>query len=381
MPYIPRILEQAIRETLQHFCVLGLTGPRQSGKSTLLRQVFPEYEYLTFDDYRVLDFFGHDPEAFMAQHQNQVIFDEAQKAPLLFNYVKMAVDNDRQHYGKFILTGSSQFHLMEEITESLAGRIGLLSLLPMQFSEIPTGLQTKAFLRGAYPEIILQEFENVSAWYGAYLETYLTRDVQSLAHVGDLRDFRRCLNLLAANVGQILNMSNLAKDVGTSVTTIRRWISVLEASYILFLLPPYYQNLGKRIVKSPKVYFWDTGVVAYLLNLDSPLQPQNPFSGHLFENYVISEIHKQVKHSASHTELYYFRTSHGEEVDLLLSHTQKIEWIEIKQTSTLRMAFLDNIRKWMRAGDCGVLLYQGRTESLSPEVQAFRVQDYLLRHQ
>lgn len=379
MSYIPRVLEQAIQKMLQHFCVLGLTGPRQSGKSTLLRQVFPQYEYLTFDDYHTRDFFENDPAAFMAQHQNQVIFDEAQKVPMLFPYIKMAVDNDRQHYGKFILTGSSQFHLMEEITESLAGRIGLLSLLPLQFSEIPTVLRAKAFLRGAYPEIILQEFQNTHDWYGAYLETYLTRDVQSLAHVGDLRDFRRCLNLLAANVGQILNMSNLAKDVGTSVTTIRRWISVLEASYILFLLPPYYQNFGKRVIKSPKVYFWDTGLAAYLLNLDPPLQPQNPFSGHLFENYVVSEIHKQVKHSASRTELYFFRTNHGEEVDLLLSRPQGIEWIEIKQTATLRMTFLENVRKMMRAGDHGTLLYQGKTQALGDELHAFQVRNYLLR--
>lgn len=200
----------------------------------------------------------------METYKDKVIFDEAQKAPELFELVKIAVDKDRARSGKFVLTGSRQFSLLQKISESLAGRIGLLTLLPFQYAELPAQWQDEAIYRGSYPEIVQGAYVAANEWYSSYIETYIHKDLRDIKDIGNLRDFRRLLNLLAVNTGSMLNMSSFARDLGVSVPTIKTWISALEASYIVFLLPPYYQNFGKRIVKSPKIYFYDTGMVAYL---------------------------------------------------------------------------------------------------------------------
>jgi len=202
---------------------------------------------VTFDDFRIVALYHDDPNKFMRIYANKIIFDEVQKVPEIFNDIKIAIDTDRQTTGKFILTGSIQFNLLKNITESLAGRIGLLSLLPYQYAEIPNKLRYSSIYQGTYPELVNKNFEFVTDWYSSYLDTYITKDVNDLANIGDKRDFRRLISLLAANTSQLLNMSTYAKDLGVDVKTIKRWISVLEASYIIFLLPPYYQNFGKRI--------------------------------------------------------------------------------------------------------------------------------------
>ncbi len=208
----------------------------------------------------------------MSIYDHKVIFDEIQRVPKLFNYIKIAVDQDRATTGKFVLTGSSQLQFIQGISESLAGRIGLLSLLPYQLTEIPLSLHEESIYKGCYPELVNKQFALWQDWYSSYIDTYLKKDVSALAHVGDKREFQKLLRLLAVHTSHILNMSTYANDLGVDVKTIKRWISILEASYIIFLLPPYYQNFGKRISKNPKIYFYDTGLVAYLVGIDTHKQ-------------------------------------------------------------------------------------------------------------
>lgn len=380
MPYHHRQLESKLQQYLAHFSVIGLTGPRQSGKSTLLLHLLKDYQYVTFDDYQLLDFFYHDPEKFMRLYSHKVIFDEAQKAPELFNYIKIAVDKNRQSYGKFVLTGSTQFTLMQNITESLAGRIGLLSLLPYEITEIPKSLRKASIYQGGYPEIVNRKYHLSQDWFSAYLDTYITKDVSALAKIGDKRHFRRLIYLLAANTSQQLNLTRYSTDLGVDVKTIKRWISILEASYIIFLLPPYYRNFGKRIVKSPKIYFYDTGLVSYLTGIHSEsLFEQGPMAGSIFENYIVSEILKRETHRKSHAELFYIRTNHGAEVDLIIDYKTHKELIEIKSGETFRPAMADNLALFMEGKDQGYVLYRGKRFPFDEKVQVMNYQDYFLK--
>lgn len=336
MKYIPRIIENKFLEYLTIFPVIGLSGPRQSGKSTLIKHLLSnKYQYITFDDPTNVRLFIEDPEGFINNYSNKVIFDEAQKVPDLFNYIKIAVDEDRQNYGKFVITGSSQFSLFGKISESLAGRIGLLTLLPFQYSELPEIYRECAIYKGQYPELCIQQYLHTEAWYSSYVNTYLEKDVRSILNIGDLRDFSRLLHLLAIQTSQPLNMNSLATAISVSASTIKRWISVLEASFIVFLLSPYYENFGKRITKSPKLYFYDTGLVSYLTGIETEKQySQGPMAGSLFENYVISNIFKNIQHKKLNQQLYYYRTGHGVEIDLIVDQKQVKHFIEIKKSCT-----------------------------------------------
>ena len=378
MRYHHRVLETKLAEYLRHFSAVGLTGPRQSGKSTLLLHQLKDYQYVTFDDYRVMELYHDDPNKFMRIYSNKVIFDEVQKVPEIFSDIKIAIDADRHTPGKFILTGSSQFSLIKSITESLAGRIGLLSLLPYQYSEMPKDLRKQSIYQGAYPELVNNHYDFSADWYSSYLDTYLTKDVSELANIGDKRDFRRFLRLLAANASQLLNMSTYAKDIGVDVKTIKKWISVLEASYIIFLLPPYFKNLGKRIVKSPKIYFYDTGLVSYLTGVSTEESfEQGPMMGSLFENYVVSEVLKREVHNKTHAELYFYRTSNGEEIDLIIDRKQSLELIEIKASETFSPKMIREIEKLRDEASVGYLLYRGKTLRYLPEIHVMNYAEYL----
>ncbi len=378
MKYHHRILEVKLAEYLQHFSAVGLTGPRQSGKSTLLLHQLKDYHYVTFDDYRMTQLFYDDPNKFMRIYSNKIIFDEVQKVPELFNEIKIAIDADRQTAGKFILTGSSQFSLIKSINESLAGRIGLLSLLPYQLSEMPKGLRETSIYQGAYPELVNKHYEFSADWYSAYLDTYLTKDVSDLANIGDKRDFRRLLRLLAANTSQLLNMSTYAKDIGVDVKTIKKWISVLEASYIIFLLPPYYKNLGKRIVKSPKIYFYDTGLASYLTGINTvETFEHGPMTGPLFENYIVSEVLKREVHNKTHAELYFYRTSNDEEIDLIVDRKQTRELIEIKSGETFTPRMTKALEKFCDDQSTGYLLYRGKSMRYLSKIHVMNYEDYL----
>jgi predicted AAA+ superfamily ATPase len=378
MKYIKRIIEPIITRYAQLFPVVAITGPRQTGKSTTLINIFKDYKYVTFDDYKVIDFFTRDPEAFMELYNNKVIFDEAQKVPELFNYVKIAVDNDRSNYGKFILTGSSQFTFMTKISESLAGRIGLLSMLPFQFKELPNILKDDSIFKGGYPELVTRKYEGLNEWYESYINTYIEKDVRTLLNIGDLRDFRRLITLLAANTAQVLNMSKLSLELGVAVQTIKRWVSVLEASYIIFLLPTYYKNFGKRVRKLPKIYFYDTGLVSFLTGIkDEQIFENSSMSGSIFENYIVLEIYKKELANNTHSNLYYFRTSNQEEIDLIVDRKTHKELIEIKSSKSFKSKMISSIEKFLEPNDVGYLLFMGKEFQYKPNIKIWNYKDYL----
>ena len=377
--YIPRTAEKTLLKYLSAFPVVGLTGPRQSGKSTLLKELLKdEYKYVTFDSPTTVAEFRDDPERFMRINGDKVIFDEAQKAPEIFTYVKIAVDNDREKYGKFILSGSSQFTLMKKITESLAGRIGLLTLLPMQFSEIPLNLHEESIFKGGYPELVKRDYNFRNEWYQAYINTYLEKDLRSISDIGNIRDFFRLIKLLAARCSQMINFSELASELGVAVNTVKHWLSVLEASYIIFFLPPFFDNLGKRIVKSPKLYFYDTGLVSFLTGIDTEGQFENSLlTGPLFENYIVSEVKKIIEHKKLFFNLYYYRTAAGVEIDLIVDKNQSQEWIEIKTSETFQTKFINSIERTKSPEEIGKLVYRGLTKAGADGIGILNYKDFL----
>lgn len=381
MKYIPRIAESIVQTYLKEFSVVGITGPRQSGKSTMLNHLLrSRYRYVTFDDYRITEWFNNDPVGFMEEFSDKVVFDEVQIVPEIFRHIKLAVDRDRKRYGKFVLTGSSQFAFLKGVSESLAGRIGLLTLLPFQYAEIPKSQKKKSIAMGGYPELVLKKYARSTDWYSSYLDTYLTRDIRALSNIGDIRDFRRCISLLAARAGQILNMSEISRDIGVTVATIKKWISVLEASYIVFLIPPYYKNLGKRIIKSPKIYFYDTGLLSYLLGIESlKMFEQHQHYGYLFENYVIAEIAKKETHRKTHSELFYFRTNHGVEVDIVIDRRATLEYVEVKSASKFQPDMIRGIMTLLKEKEKACVLYRGKSFSYSNNIDVNYFGDYLLK--
>ena len=325
-----------------------LTGPRQSGKSTLLKTVFDTYEYVTFDKMSNVEFFNSDPEGFMSRYSNRVIFDEIQRVPDLFHAIKLAIDQDRDQNGKFILTGSSQFQMLKGITESLAGRAGNLSLLPFQYSEIPKAERDKQQIFGSYPELIIKKYSNVQEWFDSYIQNYLERDVRQISQLGNLRDFQKFISLLAARTGQEFNASSYASDIGVNYKTIQSWLSILEASYIVFSIESYFHNLGKRIIKRAKVYFWDTGLACFLTGIrQQAVLAQGPLGGPIFENYIISEIYKTILHQKKDQQLYYYRSGSGLEADLIIEDRklQKVTFVEIKLNQTAKPLMVKNIKQ------------------------------------
>lgn len=375
--YVPRLSAVTLQRYLKAFSAVGITGPRQSGKSTMLRHVLSDYTYVSFDDEQYISFFENDPIQFMRTYSNNVIFDEVQFVPKLFHAIKLAIDEDRQNYGKFVLTGSIQFSLTQNIAESLAGRIGLIQQLPFQYSEMPKSLRTESIYQGTYPELVMRKYTESQLWYAAYMDTYLTKDVRTMTNIGNIRDFRRLISLLAANTSNVLDMTNYARAIGVSLPTIKRWISILEASYIIFLLPAYHTNLSKRVIKRPKLYFYDTGLVSYLTGVSNyTLYNQGPMAGSLFENYLILEILKKLRHRADHADLYFMRTQDGAEIDLIIDRKTSRELIEIKKSLTFRPKMVSAIKQFALPTDQKILLYQGETIQHA-DLQIMHYADYL----
>lgn len=376
--YLKRATTKTLERYLKAFPVVGITGPRQSGKTTLLQHCLPHYQYVTFDHDLNIAMFEEDPTGFLSQYSHHVIFDEVQFVPKLFNAIKVAVDQDRLKYGRFVMTGSSQFSFLKNVSESLAGRIGLLTQLPLQFSEMPDHLRKTSIYQGGYPELVLRDYRDASLWYAAYFDTYLMKDVRALAQIGDIRDFRKLMQLLAANVSHLLDYSEYAKEIGVTVPTIKHWISVLEASYIIFLLPPYYKNFGKRITKSPKIYFYDTGMISYFTGIQSyELYNQGPLAGAIFENYMVSEIVKKIKHAASQTEIYYLRTQDKAEIDLIVDDKTKRDFIEIKKSETYTTKMSMTLKHFHEKNCRRIVLYNGETMQHG-ETHILHYSDYLL---
>ena len=337
---VQREIINAIKKLVDKYPIIALTGPRQSGKTTLLKAMFPDYRYVSLENPDVRYFAETDPKDFLKQYDKQVIFDEVQRVPHLFSYIQSIVD-DSKIMGQFIFSGSQNFHLMQNITQSLAGRVAIFRLFPFDIQELKNAklLQEEyapQLIKGFYPAIYDRNISPAD-FYPNYIETYIERDVSELVSIQDMSLFRKFLALCATRAGQILNMSNMANECGISTPTVKSWLSALENSYIIYLLQPYYKNFSKRIIKSPKLYFYDTGLLSNLLKINDISKISNQsIKGALFENMVISEYVKQINHkSMRHIDPWFWRDSHGNEVDLLLERSQHAEIVEIKSTGTV----------------------------------------------
>jgi uncharacterized protein len=350
MNYIERLIEPHLLEAARHFPVVLLTGPRQSGKSTTLRRLFSTHRYVTFDDPVVRARATDDPALFLADHPAPVIFDEIQYVPQLLPHIKMEVDRAPRK-AAYVLTGSQVFSLMAGVTESLAGRVAVHELLPFSFAELPyaTSLdEDEAFtsiIRGFFPGPAAQGIPP-ALFQASYIQTYLERDVRTMHAVGDLRAFQQLIEILAGNIGQVVNLTKIGGQCGVSHTTVRKWLSVLEASRVIWFLRPYAKNLRKRVVKSPKLYFTDTGMVAHILGESNPRALRNGvMGGPIFENMVIMDIVKRNVGLGSPWQAFFFRDNNRVEVDLILVRGHQHIPVEIKLTRTPTDHMIAGLRK------------------------------------
>ena len=336
---VNRIIADSINQIIGLYPVIAVTGPRQSGKTTLLKNMFSDYRYVSLENPDTRSFAEQDPNGFLALYNQKVIFDEVQNVPTLFSYIQTLVDESKM-MGQFILSGSQNFNLMKNITQSLAGRVALFKLLPFGFDELKLNNllapdYPSMIVRGCYPALYDRPIPT-STFYANYIETYIERDLTGLLQVKDIRLFRTFLKLCAARIGQQLNLTNLANEAGISVPTVKSWLSILESSYIVYQLAPFYNNFNKRLVKSTKLYFYDTGLVSFLLAIKNENSLyESEFKGALFENMVINEYLKQNYHHNLFKEFYYWRDSNGHEVDLMVSNDTNYDIVEIKATQTI----------------------------------------------
>ncbi|OJX38554.1 MAG: hypothetical protein BGO87_10590 [Flavobacteriia bacterium 40-80] len=334
-----------ILEMADKFPVLVFTGPRQSGKTTLSQLIFPEYRYVSLENPDNLEFAQNDPNGFLKIYDKYVIIDEAQNAPQLFSYIQQIVDESGVS-GHYILSGSQNYLMLEKITQSLAGRVYLMELLPLCFSEIETVKKQDAYtsiIYGGYPRIYDKHI-NPSDFYPSYIQTYIERDVRTMLHVQDLSLFRKFIDLCAIHSGQIFNANSISKAIGVDLKTVQRWLSILETSYIAFTLKPWHKNFSKRIVKSPKLYFYDTGLLSYLLGIEDPEELlTSVYKGSLFENYALVEIMKNHKNKGLNRNYYFWRDSNGNEIDLIIERGLKIQCVEMKASATVKSEFLKSL--------------------------------------
>lgn len=347
---IQRRITNIIETQISKFPVLAVTGPRQSGKTTLLKSLFTNYKYISLENPNTRAFATEDPIAFLKQYDKFVIIDEVQRVPSLFSYIQAKVDESGQ-MGQFILSGSQNFHLLNSITQSLAGRVALFKLLPLDFYELnaeqllePTYIQ--AAFKGFYPAIFDREIDPI-IYYSNYIQTYIEKDVTELLNIKDLKLFRTFISLCAGRAGQLVNYSALANECDISHNTAKAWLSLLESSYITFLLQPYHQNFNKRLIKTPKLYFYDTGLLNYLLGIRSADELlENRLKGNVFENMVVAEYQKRNHHQYLHHEYFFWQDSNGNEVDLLRKVSNGFSIAEIKSTETITAALFKEMDRF-----------------------------------
>ena len=346
--YVKREVQLEVVRLFSQYPVVTITGPRQSGKSTMCKALFPKLPYFSLEDIDHRTFASEDPRGFLKRCGKSAIIDEIQRVPELLSYIQTKVDETNNN-GQFILTGSRQFDLMEIITQSLAGRTALVRLLPFTLQEIKTFEDTKSksiydfIFRGFYPRIILEK-QLPSEAYAFYLNTYVERDVRQTVKIKNLRSFDVFLKLCAGRTGQLINYSEISNECGIDVKTVKSWLSVLEAGYIIKLISPYYKNLNKRLIKMPKLYFLDTGLACFLLGLrKSEHLISHPLFGALFETYIIGELLKNAYNHIKNDDLYFFRDNRGREIDVIHDNVTSIDILEIKSSSTFRTSFLKGL--------------------------------------
>jgi len=370
MPYHHVMITRDITEELvlsaAEYPVVTILGPRQSGKTTLTRMTFPDRPYFSLEDPDVRMAAEADPRGFLSQVEGGGVLDEIQRLPVLLSYIQGMVDKTRKRR-RFILTGSHQPQLHEAISQSLAGRTAMLALWPFSLREIRRYDSARApfdlICRGFFPRLHEEGLEP-RRFFNGYLQTYVERDVRALVQLRDLSLFQKFLTLLAGRVGQVLNLASLGNDVGASATTIRNWLSVLKASYIVFELPPFFENVQKRVIKSPKIYFTDVGLAAFLLGIHTAEQAsRDPLRGNLYENLVIADIVKSSLNRGIRPEIYFFRDSHGNEIDLLVREKGVLTPVEIKSAATFSTEFVKQLERFQTLGVKrvlpGAVLYNG----------------------
>lgn len=343
---IERTLASKIISLAQKFQVITLTGPRQSGKTTLVKATFPNLPYVSLEEPDIRQIALTDPRGFLSNYPNGAILDEIQNTPALFSYIQRIVDENRQIH--FILTGSSNFLLMEKISQTLAGRTAVLHLLPFSFPELDSlaGPYENQIFKGQYPRIYDRDISPTD-FYPSYIQTYVDRDVRMIKNIGDINSFIQFTQLCAGRIGQPLNYASLANDAGISPNTAKSWISILESSYILYRLQPYHQNFNKRLVKSPKLYFYDTGVACSLLGVREQEQVNLHYmKGSLFENLILNEFIKRSFNRGEYRQTYYWQDNHGKEIDCLLVSGERVTAVEIKSGKTMSTSYFDNLKYW-----------------------------------
>ena len=397
--YKTRSIEPTLKKASNEFPAVVLTGPRQSGKTTVLKRVFGashRYVSLEFPDTHALAI--EDPRSFLDANPPPIILDEIQYAPELLPYIKEKIDSNRTRPQQYILSGSQNLLLSAQVSESLAGRAAILRLLPLSRREIEgnpafplaweTGVRDQTsndqspsslwngFLRGGYPELVSQPGRDLKLWHSSYIQTYLERDVRMLRNVGDLTQFQNYLRMLAARSAQLLNLTSMARELGVAVNSIKAWLSVLEASYQIIIVRPYFANIGKRLVKTPKIYFSDVGTLCHLVGLRDPEHARGgPMNGTIFETAVLSEIVKTITHRGAVPEVFFWRTAAGTEVDFIVRSNSKLIPIEVKLSATPRRSMASGIENFQsdfeNESERGYVIHPGTVRlPLGSEVEA-----------
>ncbi len=373
--YINRELSAVIREAARYFSVITITGPRQSGKTTLIRNEFKELNYYSLENLDVRSYAENDPISFLNQHPEGMILDEVHNAPKLLSYIQGIVDEHPER--KFILSGSSQFAMLRKVSQSLAGRTAVFELLPLSYSEIRTQAEGKSLdellFEGFYPAIYAGR-NTPEFLYPSYVRTYLDKDVRDLLQIKDMMQFHTFIKLCAGRIGSLFKASELAGEIGVSSHTVTSWLSVLQASYIVTLLPPYFENSRKRLTKTPKLYFTDTGLACYLLGIESARQlARDKMRGALFENFIVMEAMKRRYNQGKESNLYFYRDSHQNEIDLILKNSSGLTGIEIKSSMTFHADFEKSLKQmdgWVNEPVLGkAVIYAGSLENSAGEIK------------
>ncbi len=366
-------MKAELLELIKYFPVIYLNGPRQSGKTTLSKDTFPGYKYFSLEDPDIRILAEDDPRGFLKNCGNNAILDEIQRVPDIFNYLQSHVDEFSTH--RYILTGSQNFLLLEKISQSLAGRTGVLNLLPFNMEELKRGRYKidltnfeNIVFKGFYPAIYDRQIPS-GIYFSSYVSTYLERDVRQIRNLGQLSTFSRFIKLCAGRTGQLLNLSSLANDAGISPNTAKDWISLLEASYIIFLLRPYHKNFNKRLVKMPKLYFYDTGLLSHLLDIKSPEQLSTHFAyGAVFENFIILEALKHFTHRGLKAPIFFWRDHKGHEIDLIIQTITGEIAIEIKAGKTVSESYFKGLKYWSsinKNSQHSSIVYGGKNEMIA----------------